>query len=81
VHYEKDKNEVWLAHKKRQHVVIFKQGTFTTQELDFDKDRIVEHQKQIAKFLGYDIKRYDVYVLTDKSFNTVNFNVHEPLQV
>ncbi|EGQ3706260.1 rhomboid family intramembrane serine protease [Staphylococcus pseudintermedius] len=81
VHYEKDKNEVWLAHKKRQHVVIFKQGPFTTQELDFDKDRIVEHQKQIAEFLGYDIKRYDVYVLTDKSFNTVNFNVHEPLQV
>lgn len=50
VHYEKDKNEVWLAHKKRQHVVIFKQGTFTTQELDFDKDRIVEHQNRLPSF-------------------------------
>ncbi|ARJ49855.1 rhomboid family protein [Staphylococcus lutrae] len=81
IHYDKERNEVWLSQAKRQHVVIFKQGSYTTQSLEFDKDRIVEHQEQIVQFLGYDIKRYDVYVLSDKLFDAVKFNVHQPIQV
>ncbi|UXR70727.1 MULTISPECIES: rhomboid family intramembrane serine protease [unclassified Staphylococcus] len=81
VHYDKDRQEVWLVNKKKQHVVIFKQGEYTTQSLEFDKDRILEHQQQINAFLSIDVKRYDIYFLTEKPFNQATLNVKEPILV
>ncbi|QLK86070.1 rhomboid family intramembrane serine protease [Staphylococcus sp. 17KM0847] len=81
VHYDKERGEVWLAHKQKQHMVIFKQGNFTTQELEFEKQRILEHQESVNAYLSMSIQCYDVYVLTDKAFNPVVFNQQEPIKI
>ncbi|MBA8775665.1 rhomboid family intramembrane serine protease [Staphylococcus schleiferi subsp. coagulans] len=81
IHFDQDKGEIWLGNKKQNHIIIFKQGHFTTQELEFDKERLISHHDDITNFIGYNANRYDVYVMTEKSFNPTQFNVHQPVRV
>ncbi|MCS4485531.1 rhomboid family protein [Staphylococcus americanisciuri] len=81
VHYDKEKQEIWLANKTKQRIAIFKSGEHTSQSLAFDKQRILEHQNDINDFLKMTITHYDVYFFTDKPFNSVSLNEREPLQL
>ena len=81
VHYDQERQEVWLANKKKQRVAIFKYGTYTSQSLEFDKQRVLEHQLQIDDYLKMTVERYDVYFFTDKPFNQVGLNEREPIQL
>lgn len=81
VHYDKERQEVWLANKQKQHVAIFKTGSYTSQSLEFDKDRIFEHQEQINEFLKIEVTSYDIYFFTQKPFNQAILNVTTPIQI
>ncbi|MGV3041470.1 rhomboid family intramembrane serine protease [Staphylococcus rostri] len=81
VHYDQEKQEIWLANQSKQRIAIFKYGSYTSQSLEFDKQRVLEHQQQIDDFLKMRIQRYDIYFLTDKPFNPVSLNEREPVQL
>ncbi|MCE4961232.1 rhomboid family intramembrane serine protease [Staphylococcus chromogenes] len=81
VHYDKEKNEVWLAHHKRGHIVIFKYDDFTTQELKFTYERLKEHQHDIDHFLTFKVRKYDVYLLNEKEMDISAFHTHHPVKI
>ncbi|NJI00424.1 rhomboid family intramembrane serine protease [Staphylococcus hyicus] len=81
VHYDKEKNEIWLANHKKQHVVIFKFGEFTSQELSFTHERLKEHKEDIDAFLSFNVRNYDVYVFNDKNIDVQHFTEHHPIKI
>ena len=81
VHFDKEKNEVWLAHRKRAHIVIFKYSDFTTQEIKFTFERLKEHQHEIVEFLTFKVKKYDVYLLNDKEIDVNAFHERHPVKI
>ncbi|MBI5975652.1 rhomboid family intramembrane serine protease [Staphylococcus canis] len=81
IHYEPDRNEVWLFNSKKEHVAIFKYGTFTSQELDFDKNKIIDHDKQLKEHLNHSIRKYDFFIFTDKTFNASSLNITNPVHL
>ncbi|UEX89082.1 rhomboid family intramembrane serine protease [Staphylococcus ratti] len=80
-HYDREKNEIWLAHSKRRHIAIFKSGEFTSQELTFTYDRLKEHKEDINSFLSFDVRKYDVYVMNAKPIELNQFNEHYPIKI
>ncbi|MGM2827175.1 rhomboid family intramembrane serine protease, partial [Bacillus cereus group sp. Bce006] len=50
---EKDDQEIWLSNKKKKSIVIFSNYVTTTQEIRFDKSKIIENKEQIESNVGY----------------------------
>ncbi|MDW8553900.1 rhomboid family intramembrane serine protease [Staphylococcus xylosus] len=80
VHTNKDYDEIWLANKKSESIVIFKHGANSTQDVRFDKTRIQENQDNIIAFLGFKPKNYELYIFTDKMFTDENLNETKPVK-
>ncbi|MGM7688820.1 rhomboid family intramembrane serine protease [Staphylococcus felis] len=81
IHYDPERKEVWLSHTQTGHINIFKYGSFTTQELEFDKSRIIEHHEELQNHLSFKVLKYDIYIITDKPFDPVTFNTMNPVKV
>ncbi|MCG3413033.1 rhomboid family intramembrane serine protease [Staphylococcus massiliensis] len=73
----KDLNEIWLKHTKRHEIAIFKYGSSTSQEIRFDKSRILEHPDNINRFLGFRPEAYKFYYFTDRTYDTHDFNEYD----
>lgn len=81
VHFDKEKSEIWLSNQKKHHIVIFKFGEFTSQELGFTHERLKEHKEDIDAFLSFDVRKYDVYVFNDKNIDVQHFTEHHPIKI
>ena len=40
---EKENNEIWLVHKRKKSVVVFRRDVTTSQEIRFDKSKAVSY--------------------------------------
>ncbi|RZH99785.1 rhomboid family intramembrane serine protease, partial [Staphylococcus condimenti] len=53
VYRDKEDREIWLSNKQKQKLVIFKTDVSSSQELRFDKSRVLEHQEEIKDYTGF----------------------------
>ena len=65
---DKDDAEIWLVHKRKQSVVIFRKDVSTTQEVRFDKSRILDHQDDLAQKIGFKPSSYNFITLLIGNF-------------
>lgn len=71
---EKDDQEIWLAHKRKKQVVIFKQHIKSTQEIRFDKAKVLEHKDEIANFISFEPQSFEFYYFTESEFSEEQLN-------
>ncbi|SUK94664.1 Putative membrane peptidase, contains TPR repeat domain [Staphylococcus aureus] len=69
---EKDDQEIWLAHKRKKQVVIFKQHIKSTQEIRFDKAKVLEHKDEIANFISFEPQSLNFIILQNRNFQKNN---------
>ncbi|RZI00440.1 rhomboid family intramembrane serine protease, partial [Staphylococcus condimenti] len=55
VYRDKEDREIWLSNKQKQKLVIFKTDVSSSQELRFDKSRVLEHQEEIKDYTGFKV--------------------------
>lgn len=65
---EKDNNEIWLVHKRKKSVVVFRRDVTTSQEIRFDKSKVKENFNQLEQTIGFKPKSFNFYYFTDKDF-------------
>ncbi|MFB2002665.1 rhomboid family intramembrane serine protease [Staphylococcus aureus] len=78
---EKDDQEIWLSNKKKKSIVIFSNYVTSTQEIRFDKSKIIENQEQIEVLVGYKPTSFQFYYFTDKTLTTDSLDETYPLKL
>ena len=78
---DKDDAEIWLVHKRKQSVVIFRKDVSTTQEVRFDKSRILDHQDDLAQKIGFKPSSYNFYYFTDREFSEEKISENNPIKL
>ena len=78
---EKDDQEIWLSNKKKKSIVIFSNYVTTTQEIRFDKSKIIENKEKIESNVGYKPSSIQFYYFTDKSITTDALDGTYPLKL
>ncbi|HDJ1349130.1 rhomboid family intramembrane serine protease, partial [Staphylococcus aureus] len=78
---EKDDQEIWLAHKRKKQVVIFKQHIKSTQEIRFDKAKVLEHKDEIANFISFEPQSFEFYYFTESEFSEEQLNEVSPIRI
>ncbi|MGZ1596323.1 rhomboid family intramembrane serine protease, partial [Staphylococcus argenteus] len=78
---EKDDQEIWLAHKRKKQIVIFKQHINSTQEMRFDKAKVLDHKKEIAEFISFEPQSFEFYYFTEASFSEEQLNEVAPIKI
>lgn len=78
---DKDDAEIWLVHKRKQSVVIFRKDVSTTQEVRFDKSRILDHQDDLAQKIGFKPSSYNFYYFTDREFSEEKISENDPIKL
>ena len=68
---EKDDQEIWLAHKEKTSS-HFKQHIKSTQEIRFDKAKVLEHKDEIANFISLNHKVLNFIILQNRNFQKNN---------
>ena len=53
---------------RKHSIVVFRKDVTSTQEIRFDKSKIMERPEEIQQFIGYIPESYEFYYFTDKSF-------------
>lgn len=82
---EKEDQEIWLVNKRKKEIAIFRQHVNSTQEIRFDKAKILDNQKQIENFINFKPLSYHVYYFTQSELapeqltgnTSVNINFHK----
>ena len=74
IHQEKDDNEIWLAHKRKKSIAIFRKEVSSTQEIRFDKSNFLERPKDVEQRVGYKPHAIDFYYFSDKNISEDNMN-------
>ncbi|PNZ57493.1 rhomboid family intramembrane serine protease, partial [Staphylococcus condimenti] len=80
VYRDKEDREIWLSNKQKQKLVIFKTDVSSSQELRFDKSRVLEHQEEIKDYTGFKVNEVVFNYLTEKMFTYENLNEVHPLK-
>ncbi|PNZ12418.1 rhomboid family protein [Staphylococcus simiae] len=78
---EKEDSEVWLANKRKKQIAIFKKSEITTQEIRFDKARVLEHTQEINQFIDFELQSVDIYYFTDTDIMPEQYNENGPLKI
>ncbi|WP_251942883.1 rhomboid family intramembrane serine protease [Staphylococcus sp. Marseille-Q5304] len=81
VHRNQQDDEIWLANKRKQSVVVFKNGANTTQEVRFSKERIIDHQEDITSYLDFEPKHFNLYIFTEKTFADEHLDETDPIKL
>lgn len=81
VYRDKEDREIWLSNKQKQKLVIFKTDVSSSQELRFDKSRVLEHQEEIKDYTGFKVNEVVFNYLTEKMFTYENLNEVHPLKM
>jgi rhomboid protease GluP len=74
VHHDENNQEVWLAHKKKNELVIFNYNIKSAQEIRFTKDKIKEHKQDVSEFLTFEPKKVTLYFITEHNFTDEHLN-------
>lgn len=78
---EKENNEIWLVHKRKKSVVVFRRDVTTSQEIRFDKSKVKENFNQLEQTIGFKPKSFNFYYFTDKDFLEEKNNESHPIKI
>ena len=81
IYRDKGDDEIWLSHKRKHSIVVFRKNVTSTQEIRFDKSKIMERPEEIQQFIGYIPESYEFYYFTDKELSKENLNEEKPIKL
>lgn len=81
IYRDKGDDEIWLSHKRKHSIVVFRKNVTSTQEIRFDKSKIMERPEEIQQFIGYLPESYEFYYFTDKELSKENLNEEKPTKL
>ncbi|MFU0768145.1 rhomboid family protein [Staphylococcus pasteuri] len=81
INREKDDQEIWLSNKRKKTIVIFSNHITTTQEIRFDKSRVIENKENIEQLAGFQPQTILFYYFTDKSLSTESLDETYPQKI
>lgn len=81
IYRDKEDDEIWLSHKRKHSIVLFRKDVTSTQEIRFDKSKIMERPEEIQQFIGYIPESYEFYYFTDKELSKENLNEEKPIKL
>lgn len=81
IYRDKEDDEIWLSHKRKHSIVVFRKNVTSTQEIRFDKSKIMERPEEIQQFIGYIPESYEFYYFTDKELSKENLNEEKPTKL
>ena len=81
IYRDKEDDEIWLSHKRKHSIVVFRKDVTSTQEIRFDKSKIMERPEEIQQFIGYLPESYEFYYFTDKELSKENLNEEKPIKL
>lgn len=81
IYRDKEDDEIWLSHKRKHSIVVFRKNVTSTQEIRFDKSKIMERPEEIQQFIGYLPESYEFYYFTDKELSKENLNEEKPIKL
>lgn len=81
IYRDKEDDEIWLSHKRKHSIVVFRKDVTSTQEIGFDKSKIMERPEEIQQFIGYIPESYEFYYFTDKELSKENLNEEKPIKL
>lgn len=81
IYRDKEDDEIWLSHKRKHSIVVFRKDVTSTQEIRFDKSKIMERPEEIQQFIGYIPESYEFYYFTDKELSKENLNEKKPIKL
>lgn len=81
IYRDKENDEIWLSHKRKHSIVVFRKDVTSTQEIRFDKSKIMERPEEIQQFIGYIPESYEFYYFTDKELSKENLNEEKPIKL
>ena len=81
IYRDKEDDEIWLSHKRKHSIVVFRKDVTSTQEIRFDKSKIIERPEEIQQFIGYIPESYEFYYFTDKELSKENLNEEKPIKL
>lgn len=81
IYRDKGDDEIWLSHKRKHSIVVFRKDVTSTQEIRFDKSKIMERPEEIQQFIGYIPESYEFYYFTDKELSKENLNEEKPIKL
>ena len=81
IYRDKGDDEIWLSHKRKHSIVVFRKDVTSTQEIRFDKSKIMERPEEIQQFIGYLPESYEFYYFTDKELSKENLNEEKPIKL
>ena len=80
IYRDKEDDEIWLSHKRKHSIVVFRKDVTSTQEIRFDKSKIMERPEEIQQFIGYIPESYEFYYFTDKELSKENLNEEKQIK-
>ena len=81
IYRDKEDDEIWLSHKRKHSIVVFRKDVTSTQEIRFDKSKIMERPEEIQQFIGYIPESYEFYYFTDKELSKEYLNEEKPIKL
>lgn len=81
IYRDKEDDEIWLSHKRKHSIVVFRKDVTSPQEIRFDKSKIMERPEEIQQFIGYIPESYEFYYFTDKELSKENLNEEKPIKL
>lgn len=81
IYRDKEDDEIWLSHKRKHSIVVFRKDVTSTQEIRFDKSKIMERPEEIQQFIGYIPESYEFYYFTDKELSKEKLNEEKPIKL
>lgn len=81
IYRDKEDDEIWLSHKRKHSIVVFRKDVTSTQEIRFDKSKIMERPEEIQQFISYIPESYEFYYFTDKELSKENLNEEKPIKL
>lgn len=81
IYRDKEDDEIWLSHKRKHSIVVFRKDVTSTQEIRFDESKIMERPEEIQQFIGYIPESYEFYYFTDKELSKENLNEEKPIKL
>ena len=81
IYRDKEDDEIWLSHKRKHSIVVFRKDVTSTQEIRFDKSKIMERPEEVQQFIGYIPESYEFYYFTDKELSKENLNEEKPIKL
>ncbi|MGA4513592.1 rhomboid family intramembrane serine protease [Staphylococcus caledonicus] len=81
INIEKNENEIWLINKHKKKIAIFRKEITSTQEIRFDKSKILDNYEHIKETVQFDPKMVELFYFSDKHLNITEFIETHPVKI